>query len=100
MILPMNNDRAVISFEDPEHPLPEGQHASADLTPVTPEYFRAMQIPVLEGRDFTERDDMKACASNDRESGFRTKILPRPERAGQKVEAGCGQRDSGWAALA
>ena len=59
MVLPMTNDVIMISFEDPEHPVPERQQPSADLTPITPGYLTAMQIPVLEGRDFSERDDMK-----------------------------------------
>ena len=52
MIIPMTSDGIVISFEDPEHPVPESQHPSADLTLISPDYFRTMQIPLLEGRDF------------------------------------------------
>ncbi|MGA1987287.1 MAG: ABC transporter permease, partial [Candidatus Sulfotelmatobacter sp.] len=33
VILPMTNNGIVISFEDPEHPTPEGQRPTADLTP-------------------------------------------------------------------
>ncbi|HWJ46268.1 MAG TPA: ABC transporter permease [Candidatus Udaeobacter sp.] len=95
MILPMNNDRAVISFEDPEHPLPEGQHASADLTPVTPEYFRAMQIPMLEGRDFTERDDMKASQVMIVNQAFAQKFFPGQNVVGKKLKPGAGNGTPG-----
>jgi predicted permease len=91
----MNNDRAVISFEDPEHPLPEGQHASADLTPVTPEYFRAMQIPVLEGRDFTERDDMKASQVMIVNQAFAQKFFPGQNVVGKKLKPGAGNGTPG-----
>jgi predicted permease len=90
MILPMNNDRAVISFENPEHPLPEGQHASADLTPVTPEYFRTMQIPLLEGRDFTDRDDMKAAQVMIVNQAFAQTFFPGQNVLGKKLKPGAG----------
>lgn len=95
MILPMNNDRAVISFEDPEHPLLEGQHASADLTPVTPEYFRAMQIPMLEGRDFAERDDMKAAQVMIVNQAFAQKYFPGQNALGKKLKPGAGNGSPG-----
>jgi putative ABC transport system permease protein len=59
-LLPMTDNSATISFEDPEHPMPKGQEPSAFLTPVTPQYFRTMRIPLLEGRDFNERDTMSS----------------------------------------
>ena len=60
MMLPMSDNGIVISFENPERPVPEGERPSADLSPITPEYFGAMQVPVMEGRDFTEHDDAKS----------------------------------------
>ena len=95
MVLPMTNDRAVISFEDPEHPLPEGQHASADLTPVTPEYFHAMQIPLLEGRDFTERDDMKAAQVMIVNQAFAQRYFPGQNVLGKKLKPGAGNGSPG-----
>ena len=90
MVLPMNHDRAVISFEDPEHPLPEGQHASADLTPVTPEYFRTMQIPILQGRDFSERDDIKAAQVMIVNQEFARRFFPGENVLGKKLKPGAG----------
>src|SRR5262249_15941545 len=60
IILPLTDDGATVSFEDPEHPVPQGQHPSADLSPITPAYFATMQVPLLQGRDFTEHDETKS----------------------------------------
>ncbi len=38
--------------------LPSGQSPLADYVSVSPDYFRVMQIPILQGRQFTERDLM------------------------------------------
>jgi putative ABC transport system permease protein len=95
MILPMTNDGIVISFEDPEHPRPQGQFVSADLTPVTPEYFRAMQVPVLKGRDFSERDDMKSPQVMVVNQSFAQKFFPGEEVLGKKLKPGAGNGTPG-----
>lgn len=56
LLLPMTNDEADITFENPEHPLPQGQLPSADISMITPGYFRTMGTPILKGRDFTDSD--------------------------------------------
>jgi putative ABC transport system permease protein len=95
MILPMTNDGAVISFEDPEHPVPESQEPSADLSPVSPEYFRTMQIPVLAGRDFSERDDMKSLQVMIVNQAFAQKFFPGEQVLGKKLKPGAGNGTPG-----
>jgi predicted permease len=90
MILPMTSDAAVISFEDPEHPVPESQQPSADLSPISPEYFHAMQIPLLEGRDFSERDDTKSLQVMIVNHAFAQKFFPGEEVLGKKLKPGAG----------
>ena len=95
MILPMTGDDVTISFEDPEHPIAEGQRPSADLTPVSPEYFRTMQIPMLEGRDFSERDDMKSLQVMIVNHAFAQKFFPGEEVLGKKLKPGAGNGTPG-----
>jgi predicted permease len=90
MILPMTNDGAVISFEDPEHPVPEGQQPSADLSPISTQYFSTMQVPLLEGRDFSDRDDMKSLQVMIVNQAFAQKFFPGEEVLGKKLKPGAG----------
>lgn len=95
MVLPMTNDRVLISFEDPAHPVPEGQQPSADLTPVTPEYFSVMQIPLLEGRNFSERDDMHSPQVMLVNQAFAQKFFPGENVLGKKLKPGAGNGTPG-----
>jgi len=95
LILPMSDSRAIISFEDPSHPVPDGQEPGADLTPVSPGYFRTMQIPLLEGRDFSERDDMNAPQVMIVNEAFVQKYLGGQNVLGKKLKPGAGNGTPG-----
>jgi predicted permease len=56
ILLPMIDNSADISFENPEHPRPKGQLESAMVDLVSPGYFQTMEIPLLAGRDFNGND--------------------------------------------
>ncbi|HEX5736621.1 MAG TPA: ABC transporter permease [Blastocatellia bacterium] len=55
-LLPLvgSNNRA--SFNIKSRPYPENEEPVAEFRAVTPNYFRAMGIPVIRGRTFTEHD--------------------------------------------
>ena len=95
MVLPMSDEGMVISFEDPEHPVPEGQRPAADVTPITTQYFNAMQIPVLQGRDFTEHDDMKSEQVIIVNRAFADKYFPGESVLGKKLKPGAGNGTPG-----
>lgn len=90
MILPMTDDGADITFVNPERPLPEGQLQGADVNPISPEYFKTMQIPLLKGRDFSERDDMSASQVMIVNQAFADKYFPGEEILGKKLKPGAG----------
>jgi putative ABC transport system permease protein len=90
MILPMTEQGIVISFEDPQHPTSEGQQPSADLDPVTPQYFNTMQIPLFEGRDFSDRDDKDSEQVMIVNRAFADKFFPGERVIGKKLKPGAG----------
>ena len=99
IILPMTTDGAFITFEDQEHPLPSGQHAAADFTPVTPQYFSTMQTSIIDGRDFTDRDDASAPPVAIVNQAFAQKYFPGERALGKKIKAGAsngGKAGAPW----
>jgi putative ABC transport system permease protein len=97
MVLPMTYNGITISFEDPEHPTSEGQRPAADLSPITPDYFRTMQVPVLQGRDFSERDDVKSPQVMLVNQAFAKKFFPGEEVLGKKLKPGANNGTPGGA---
>jgi len=95
LVLPMTEDAIQVGFEDPEHPVPEGQQPSADLTPITPGYFSVMQVPLLQGRDFSERDDAQTSAVMIVNQAFAQKFFPGESVLGKKLKPGAGNGDPG-----
>ncbi len=95
LALPMSDEGITITFEDPEHPAPESTRPSADLTPITPEYFSAMQIPVLQGRDFNAHDDMKGEQTIIVNRAFADKFFPGENVLGKKLKPGAGNGTPG-----
>jgi len=93
MVLPMTNDRVVITFEDPEHPVPESQQPYADLTPASPGYFAAMHVPLLAGRDFSDRDDSNSPQVIMVNQAFAQKFFPGENVIGKKLKPGAGNGD-------
>ncbi|MEW6209105.1 MAG: ABC transporter permease [Acidobacteriota bacterium] len=57
-LLPMGKSNWNPGLRVEDHPLPEGsQLPNVDWRVITPDYFRAMGIPLLKGRFFTESDN-------------------------------------------
>jgi len=55
--LPLGDSHVGISFEIAGRPVAPADEPTADYRQVGPGYFETMRIPLLAGRDFTERDD-------------------------------------------
>ena len=95
VFLPMTNDVADVTFENPEHPTPKGNQPAADVTPISPQYFSTMQVPVLEGRDFSERDDASAPQVLIVNQAFAQKYFPGEQVLGKKLKPGAGNGKPG-----
>lgn len=86
--LPMTYDLAMISFEDPEHPLPKGQLNNVDLTVISDDYFETIQTPLLRGRDFRRADDMKSQQVAIVNQAFAQRYFPNEDVLGKGLKPG------------
>lgn len=55
-VLPLSGSMSVDGIVRPDHPVPEGQIPTADRRLIGPGYFAVMGIPILEGREFDQRE--------------------------------------------
>jgi putative ABC transport system permease protein len=90
MVLPMTSEGITLTFEDPEHPTPEGQRPASAMTPITPQYFKVMQIPLLQGRDFTDSDTVDSAQVMIVNQAFADKFFPGENVLGKKLKPGAG----------
>jgi predicted permease len=55
-VMPLSGDTSVGGLVRPDHPVPQGQVPMANRRVISPGYFDTMEIPLLAGRDFKEKD--------------------------------------------
>ena len=92
LLLPMTRDSADVSFENPEHPMPKGQLPSADISMITPEYFRTMQTPILQGREFKDSDTLDSSPVMVINQAFAEKYFPGEDPVGRHLKPGAGDK--------
>lgn len=90
--LPMSDNRMVIGFDIDGRPTSSADRAAADLRITSPGYFQMMGIPLLNGRDFSERDDSKANGVIIVNQAFARKYFPNQDPIGKHMKAGIGSR--------
>jgi putative ABC transport system permease protein len=88
MIMPMTQDGVDLGFEDPEHPVPEGQSKTANATLITGDYFKTMQIPQLQGRDFSNQDSDGSPPVMIVDEAFARKFFPGENVIGKRIKPG------------
>jgi putative ABC transport system permease protein len=87
--LPLGGNTRFSSFVvDGAAPLPPGQEDSSGRLEVTPDYFRAMKIPLLTGRFFTPNDDEKARAVTIVNQAFARHFFPGRSALGRRLMLG------------
>jgi putative ABC transport system permease protein len=76
--------------------LPVGQAPSINHCVVTPDYFRAMGITLLEGRDFAEADAGDATKVVIIDEGLAREYWPRESPLGKRVRFGPPEANEPW----
>jgi putative ABC transport system permease protein len=88
LILPMTDDGADITFENPEHPMPKATLPSADISLISGDYFKTMQTPLLKGRDFNDADTVDSPKVMIVNQAFAEKFFAGEEALGKKLKPG------------
>jgi putative ABC transport system permease protein len=96
-VLPLsgNNSSGAITPEGYPPP-PPGQRESADRRVITPRYFEAMGIRVLEGRAFTETDDERAQPVAIVSRSFAEHYWPRESAVGKRLKLARYESPGPW----
>lgn len=90
--LPLSGEQAVVAFDIQERPAPGPNRPHADIAIVTPGYFKALGIPLLQGRDFTDRDDLKSVPALVVNKAFADRFFPGETVIGKQISPGTVSR--------
>jgi predicted permease len=88
--MPLSNSNVSISFRIEGHPVPPSQEPVADLSIVTPGYFKTLGIPLIAGREFTEHDDDRAPGVIIVNQAFAKRFFPDGNPIGKRIRPGFG----------
>ena len=84
--LPLSGDRFSISFVIDGRPVAEGDEPSADFFAANVGYFRTMGIPIIKGRDFTERDEHGSPGVIIVTEAFARQHFPNEDPVGKRIK--------------
>jgi putative ABC transport system permease protein len=94
--VPMDGNYGARVYAIEGRPVPDPGNASAVINfPVSPDYFRALQIPLLKGRGFSERDDAKTTPVIIVNQSFARRYFPDEDATGRRVRL-VTERPSVW----
>jgi putative ABC transport system permease protein len=86
--LPLSGDRYSISFLIDGRPVAEGDEPIADFFATNVGYFRTMGIPIIKGRDFTERDKHGSPDVIIVTEAFARQYFPNEDPVGKRIKPG------------
>ncbi len=84
-----------VTVEGAPEPAP-GQQTGSAYTVACPNYFRTMEIPLLEGREFTNQDSLNAPRAAIINESFRKRYFPNEDPIGRRFKAGSFKDSVPW----
>jgi putative ABC transport system permease protein len=91
--LPLSGSRFSISFQIDGRKVAPKDEPSGDLFVIEPDYFRTLGIPVLKGRDFSERDVHGSAPVVVISDTFARQFFPGEDPLGKRIEPGISTWD-------
>jgi predicted permease len=88
--LPMSDNAAHVSFNIEGQPVAKGDEPSESLGVVMPAYFETMQIPLVSGRGFSDRDGVAGPPTIVINQAFARKYFSRVNPVGQHIQVRVG----------
>ena len=79
-----NDSHAIFSVEGRVYPA--GKGPATAITVVTPGYFRALQMPIVRGREFLELDRMESPSVGVVNEEFATRYFPGEDAIGKRIQ--------------
>ncbi|MFY9609330.1 MAG: ABC transporter permease [Blastocatellia bacterium] len=92
--LPMGGDRMRVTFETQGRPIPKGELPATEIRTIGLDYFKTLGIPLIKGRDFTERDDKKAPAVIIVNEAFARQFFPGEDPIAKFITPGISADDN------
>jgi putative ABC transport system permease protein len=80
-------------------PASANEDSSADRRMISPEYFNALGIPLIEGRYFTERDDQVSTGVAIVSEGWTRRFLPNEDPIGKRIKLGGRDSTRPWLSI-
>jgi putative ABC transport system permease protein len=93
MPLPLSGDRMRVTFETEGRPIAKSELPVTEIRTTGLDYFKTIGIPLLKGRDFTQRDDKKAPAVIIVNDAFAKQFFPGEEVLGKHIKPGISADD-------
>jgi predicted permease len=93
--LPLMGHEINVSFFIEGQPMAAPERHRSDMAIVTPGYFRALGIPLLQGRDFTERDNEGGTPVVIVNQAFADEFFPGQNALGKRFESGATSGNKG-----
>lgn len=86
--LPLSGDTFIISFQIEGRPVPPSEEPSADTRFASSDLFRTLGIPLINGRDFNDRDDIKSPRVIIVNEAFAKRFFPNENPLGKRITPG------------
>jgi putative ABC transport system permease protein len=91
MVLPLGSDTWHISFNWPDHPVKDEDEPGASVNLVSTGFFETLDIPLLRGRTFSDRDSRNGEPTVIVNQEFARKFFPNQDPIGRKIKMGGGE---------